>query len=109
MTKYIAIVDYKANTRKGFEHVELAAQNLLDAMNEAETLFDEEIYLVDIAEKVGKTEKVDGHKETKFTEILRNRGNGWHRCDSMHGESPATWKMIQTKYGPVYAIENINF
>ena len=76
-------------------------------MTEAETLLTDDVYLVDIAEKSGKTEKVDGCKETKFTEILRNRGNGWHRCDSDHGENPVTWKMIQGKWGEYFEVASI--
>ena len=107
MTKYIAIIDYKASLKKGFDHITLAAKNLLDAMNEAEKLLTDDVYLVDIAEKSGKTEKVDGCKVTPFTEILRNRGSGWHRCDAAHGEGPATWKMIQAKWGECFEIASI--
>ena len=107
MTKYIAIIDYKANVKNGFDHITLESKNLMDAMNEAEKLMDDTVYLVDIAEKSGKTEKINGCKETKFTEILRNRGNGWNRCDSDHGEHPVTWKMIQAKWGECFEIVNI--
>ena len=104
MTKYIAIIDYKANVKNGFDHITLESKNLMDAMNEAEKLLTDDVYLVDIAEKSGKTEKVDGGKETPFTDILRNRGNGWHRCDAAHGEYPAIWKMIRAKWGEYFEI-----
>lgn len=104
MTKYIAVIDYNAALKKGFGHIQLEAKTLLDAMNEAEKLLTDDVYLVDIAEKSGKTEKVDGGKETLFTDILRNRGNGWHRCDAAHGEYPAIWKMFQAKWGECFEI-----
>lgn len=107
MIKYIAIIDYKASVKNGFDHVALEANNLLDAMNEAENLLTDDVYLVDIAEKSGKSEKIKGCKETPFTEVLRNRGHGWHRCDSEHGEHPVTWKMTQAKWGKCFEIVNI--
>ena len=107
MEKYIAIIDYKSNCKKGFGHVVLNSQNLLDAMNEAETLMNDTVYLVDIAEKSGKTEKINDCKETPFTAIIRNRGNGWHCCDDKHGERPVTWKMTQAKWGECFEILNI--
>lgn len=107
MTKYIAVIDYKSTVKNGFDHIPLVAKNLLDAMTEAETLLTDDVYLVDIAEKSGKIEKVDGCKETKFTEILRNRGNGWHRCDSTHGEGSVTWKMIRGKWGEYFEVARI--
>lgn len=97
MTKYVAIIDYKA--RPDFGHIPLTASNLLDAMDEAETLFSEDVYLVDIAEKSGKGQKVGTWTETPYKDILRSRGCGWHRCDHGHSESPVTWIMSHDKNG----------
>ena len=107
MAKYIATIDYKAALKKGFDHICLEAKTLLDAMSEAEKLLTDDVYLVDIAEKSSKTKKVDGGKETLFTNALRNRGSGWHRCDAAHGEYQTVWKMIQTKGGDIFEIANI--
>ena len=94
MTKYIAIIDHNTAFKSGYSHVALQAQTLPEAMTEAEKLLDGTAYLVDIAEKSGRTERrVGGYKETPFTAILRNRGNGWHACDEAHGELAEKWTM----------------
>ena len=52
MTKYIAIIDYKALTGKMFEYVELTARAAATAQKQAQALYGDDVYLVKIAEKV---------------------------------------------------------
>lgn len=95
MTKYIAIVDFASHTGKMFDQVELSAKTLMDAMDEAATLKDEDVYLVKIAEKTGKVEKREGAKRTRYTEILCCRSNGWHTCTHVNSESACTWERAE--------------
>lgn len=92
MKKYIAIIDYASNTGKGFEHVELEAKNALEAMDEAAKLKSEDVYLIKIAEKFGRTEKREGAKRTKYKEILCCRSSGWHTCTGKNCETSSIWE-----------------
>lgn len=104
MTMYIAIIDYKATEKSGFDHIALESKNLVSAMAEAEKYMNDNVYMVEITEKSGKSQKISDYKETLFVEVLTNRGNGWHPCDDDHCESPSIWKMVQSKYGTWYEI-----
>lgn len=100
MTKYIAVIDHNSAFKSGYSHITLWAKTIPEAMTEAERLLDDTAYLVDIAEKSGRTERrVGGYKETPFTVILRNRGDGWHACDEAHGEQAETWTMTTFNTG----------
>lgn len=92
MVKYIAIVDYKAATGKGFGFHDLNAETIPDAMSEAEQYKNETAYLVHIAEKRGNVQRHEGARRSIFREILTTRGNGWHNCDAEHCEHPAEWE-----------------
>ena len=109
MLKYIIVIDYKASSDKSFRQVTLEAQNILDAMNEAEQHINDSVYLIVLAERTGKTDKIPGGKVSHFKEILVNRKSGWHVCDQKHGESAATWRLTETKYGNLYEIESIDY
>lgn len=95
MKKYIAIVDFKNAARKGFDHVELNAKTILEAMDEAAKLKTEEVYLVKIAEKSGRTEKREGAKRVRYTEILCCRSYGWHPCNRDNCESSSVWERAE--------------
>ena len=96
--KYIMCLDPKATggeNVKGFYKAlgaelyyrTMAATNLLDAMTEAESFFDDSTYLITIA---GKTERASEEVEgVIYKEILTTRdGFSWHRCDEAHSETP---------------------
>lgn len=104
MTKYIAVIDWNARTGKMFDHIELNAKNIVDAMNEAENYINEDVYMIFIAEKTGKVTKVDDCKEVLYKEILANRKNGWHACDEKHSEHATTWKASFAKFGKWFDI-----
>ena len=83
MKKYIAVVDKKATAKnKGFEFHILDAKNLKEAILEANAYVDDEAYLVDICEKVGKIRRFNRYSEVDYESILRNRGCGWDEPDS---------------------------
>lgn len=104
MIKYIAVIDYRANYGKGFDHKELNATNIFDAMNEAEKLKTEEVYMVRIAEKFGKSEKREGAKRTKYREVLANRSGGWHTVDESHSECQYVWERAEYPFCVDYNI-----
>jgi hypothetical protein len=75
--KYIAVIDPKAGSGKGFVYEDLTAQNLIEAMNEASELMDDSVYLIDLYEKMP-----GGDKEKVFYKpVLRNRGYGWNAAE----------------------------
>lgn len=104
MIKYIAVIDYRASLRKGFDHKALIATNIFDAMNEAENLKTEDVYMVRIAEKFGKSEKREGAKRTKYREVLANRSGGWHTVDDAHSECQCTWERAEYPFCVDYNI-----
>lgn len=95
MIKYILTIDYKANRFPAFEHYELEASNLLDAIREAEKQlrFENDVYLAIISEKDGKSFKGSfGEKCTRFNMILTSCENcGW-RTKERHQT------IVQSKY-----------
>lgn len=89
---YIAIVDYRSETGKTFDHIELTAKEWPKAMEEAEKLLTPDVYLVKIAERTGRMVKAEGAKRIPYTETLCHRGHGWHTCSPLHGEFSSTWE-----------------
>ena len=86
MKDFIAIVDYRAGNRP-FSVVELKSKDIIEAMNEAEKLFNESVYLVKLAKRTCKAVKTDYGKDYHYLTTLCNRGHGWHANDYEHGES----------------------
>lgn len=90
--EYIVAIDYSANYKPmTIDYKMLKAENLLDAMNEAEQYMDKEtVYLLKIMKRSGAAHKVKGvdAREATYTDVLTNRGNGWHNTDAAHCEQP---------------------
>lgn len=97
--QYIMTLDPKAcgaNNAEGFYkslgavlyYKTLTAANILEAMTEAESYYDETTYMVTIAEKTGAADAAtDG---VVYREILATRSDHtWHVCDKAHSETPA--------------------
>lgn len=97
--QYIMTLDPKAcgaNNVEGFYkalgaeyyYKTLTATNILEAMAEAESYYNETTYLITIAEKTGAADTdTDG---VIYREILTTRGDhNWHVCDKAHSETPA--------------------
>ena len=84
---YIVAIDYRATYKPmTTDYKVLEADNLLDAMSEAESYLDtEKVYLLIImqADKAGhKVKGMPGIRENTYIEQITNRGNGWHRTDA---------------------------
>lgn len=90
--EYIVAIDYRANYKPlTIDYKMLKAENLLDAMNEAEQYMDKEtVYLLKVMKRSGAAHKVKGvdAREATYTDVLTNRGNGWHSTDVAHCEQP---------------------
>ena len=89
--EYVAYIDFKAGHSESIRYEKLRADNVIDAMREAEALFNEDVYLIDLLESgaVRKT-KEDGmtHIRTSYHEILCTRdGKRWHLHDEQHWET----------------------
>lgn len=95
MKKYIIVKDYRRISR--LEYVDAKSDDLFEVMKEAEEMHTEEIYLIMILEKVGKTTYKDGFKITHYIDRLAHR-SAWdltsYECDVERRESQ--------KYGFVF-------
>lgn len=108
---YIVAIDYRASYKPmTTDYKVLEAENLLDAMNEAESYLDKEkVYLLNIMQATKAPRKVKGmpfFKAGSYTDILINRGYGWHNADAAHSET--TWKhtmQIDTTSNDVWLID----
>lgn len=94
---YIVAIDYRATYKPmTIDYKVLEADNLLDAMSEAEHYVDKDkVYLMKILQANKAAHKVKGLpgiKENVYTDILTNRGSGWHRTDAAHSE--IAWKKV---------------
>lgn len=88
--KYVLIIDFKADAPTGFKYEDLKANDLYEAIEEADSYFDDDIYLLKICEKYGKTVKGEytGQKVTNYSAILCKRSaSGWHINNPKNGES----------------------
>ena len=86
--KFTLCIDYKAANKKGLEYMELNATTLEDAISEADDKWNDDIYLMKIMKKVGKTERQNGGWKTeKFEAVLCRRSFGWHLNNRKNSES----------------------
>lgn len=90
MKKYIIYRDYKANEgpKCGYSYETIEAKNTIEAIEIADRMFSERVYLMQIMEKIGKIEKGDGCRYETYEAILCRRSYGWHRntIDNSEGE-----------------------
>ena len=88
--KYALYIDYRATEKKGYEYIKMNAKNILEAIEEAEKVYNPEtMYLIRIMEKSGKIERVNSHETHQLytaLECKRSHAGGWHRNDTEHGE-----------------------
>lgn len=82
--KYMVSIDYRAGYRNAIDFQLLNADNIFEAMQEAEKLHDENVYLLRILEKTGE---VHENEFLVYADklISRSRGN-YHLSDKEHGE-----------------------
>lgn len=91
MTKYIIYIDYKAdytaNGGKDYEYIKAEAKNLLDAIAEADALYNENVYLIRVMESVTKPTKVGDYRAQTYHAVLAKRSAGWHRNTEEYSEN----------------------
>lgn len=82
MTKYIAVIDYKASYKSGFDFLEMNSKNIVDAMEEVNKRIDmENVYMVSIAEKFGNIERPNkGEKIINYKMKVEKRSCGWDKA-----------------------------
>ena len=78
MVKYAVAIDYKARSEKKiqFQIKPLEAKTIDEAKKEAEKFFTDEVYMLSIAKKFGKSEKEGFAKVTHYKDILESRVAG---------------------------------
>jgi len=88
--KYIIYIDYKAdytaNGGKDSEFIKAEAKTLLDAIAEADALYNGNVYLIRIMEKDGKASRANGCTAQLYRAILCKRSAGWHRNTEEYSE-----------------------
>lgn len=91
MKKYIIYIDYKANYKayggESYKYINAKAKNLLEAIAEADALYNENVYLIRIMESDTKPAKVGEYRAQTFQAVLARRCAGWHRNSSEFYES----------------------
>ena len=92
MTKYIVIIDYKASYKSGFDFVEMNAKNIIDAMEEANEIDMENVYMISIAEKEGKMVKDNECKKVNYRVKLDKRSSRWNKTDYN-----TVWQKVEVK------------
>lgn len=102
--KYVLVIDFKAKTKLGFSYVAMESKNLIGAITEGNKLLEntEDVYMAEIAEKEGKTEKVEDYKLSKFRLVLENRGHGWNPTGNpsviVEHTRHRTWENYKQRY-----------
>lgn len=84
--KYMLYIDYRtAAYPKTYEYVNLKAENLREALFEAEHMHKpNEHYLIQIMEKNGKTEKWRTVKAYNYSAIMEKRSTKWAEVEREH-------------------------
>ncbi len=87
--KYALYIDYKVNSSKAYEYRTMNAKTLEEAIEEADNINYDNIYLMRIMKQIGKSVKVNDWREMLFEAIMCKRSNGWHRnteinCENRH-------------------------
>lgn len=110
--EYMVMIDWKAEKRNDhpyepFGYKLLNAANIFEAMEEAEDLIDETVYLVKLLQKTGEIDMENGENDSLgiiYKAVMVNRTNGWHTNSYKHGEG-----RTETTYNPNWGISPISF
>lgn len=84
--KYMVAIDWNSSYSGTIDHEMIEADNIFEAMQIADKMFSENVYLLAIMEK---TDVIVENEFIAYADKLtsRTRGN-WHLSDAEHGESP---------------------
>lgn len=104
MSKYVVMVDWKAEYKSGFDYWEMTAKDAIEAIEQADTIWNNCMYLVKILEKTGKAEKAGADRVVTYKSVLCRRSFGWHRTNAANGETETIVKQYTNKYGTSYEI-----
>lgn len=85
--KFVLCIDYKAATNKGLEYMVMDAKNELEAIAEADSKWNDEIYMMQIMKQDGKVDRTNDWRVTKYTAILARRSHGWHLNNKENSEA----------------------
>lgn len=86
--KYVLYIDYLATAAKSYEYKAMTANNITDAIIEADAQFTDEMYLIRIMQKVGKTTTEKSVKRERYEAILCERGSRrWHKNNEENSEN----------------------
>lgn len=101
MKNFVICTDYKAG-----RHPEIAllyeavkAENIVEAMEIADSKWNDDVYLMQIMEKVGKVEKEEDYKVERYEAKLCRRSNGWHPNKKAYSEMEHFVKRCIAKCG----------
>lgn len=81
--EFIAFIDYKANYLLPFHYAKLDANEMLDAMDETETMFHDSVYMIVLLKKTNELH--EGGLIYRGCLATRD-GCTWHRNDRTHNE-----------------------
>lgn len=109
--EFMLVIDWKAEKRKEmldpFTYKLLNATNVFEAMDEAEQVIDDTVYLVKLLQKTGKIDNEEQPEESLgiiYSAVLCNRTNGWHTNNYAHGEG-----RFEATYNPTWNYSPITF
>lgn len=104
MKKFVICIDRKAGVKTfaALEHETITARDIVEAMEIADSKWDDTVYLMQIMEKVGKTEKEEDYKVETYEAKLCRRSNGWHPNTKAYSEQKHIVKKCIAKFGEWY-------
>ena len=84
--QYVLYIDYRVRHNPTYEYLLLKAENLQEAIVEADRIHDiDTMYLVRLMEKRGKVEKVEsGVKVQTYKAMIEKRSTKWENMETSH-------------------------
>jgi len=111
--KYVLVIDYKvSNEHLGYDYYDLEAKDLYEAIEESDTHWFDDVYLMRICEKVGKIKKGDvtGEKVTEHKAILCKRSvSGWHINNEENSEAETVIERFECTGKYNYVTHHVKF
>ena len=99
--QYVLYIDYRVKHIPAYEYLEMDAENLLEAIVEADKIHNADtMYLVRLMEKSGRVEKVERDvKAQTYKAIIEKRSTKWDTMETSHSV-----KRYISKHGEWFAI-----